>query len=293
MTVLRVLGFGDNTIDTYVDLGAQFPGGNAVNVAVLMRRLGAEAAYLGCLGEDAAGDLVRGALDAEGVARPRCRDVAGANARAFIAHNAGDRRFIRSERGVRGAWAGFSAEDRAYIAGFDLVHSSIYSELEGELAGLRPSIKRLSFDFSERWSADNLRTIAPLVDFVFLSHPRGDEAACAELARGIAALGPRSVVITRGAAGALALVDGMLTNVRPQPAEVIDTLGAGDAFIAAYLMALLGGADVAGALDAGARHAARACTHLGAFGHGAPWTDLPEPDVTHLKDSPHGLAYRN
>ena len=182
MQALRVLGLGDNTIDTYVDIGRQFPGGNAVNVAVLARRLGAEAAYLGCLGRDGAGDLLRAALDAEGVARTQCRDVAGPNARAFIAHNAGDRRFIRSERGVRGAWGGFSAADLAYLSIFDLVHSSIYSELESDLARLRPSIRRLSFDFSERWTGDNLRALCPLVDFAFLSHPRGGDDDCAGLA---------------------------------------------------------------------------------------------------------------
>ena len=35
----RILGLGDNTVDTYVDAGLQFPGGNAVNVAVLARCL--------------------------------------------------------------------------------------------------------------------------------------------------------------------------------------------------------------------------------------------------------------
>jgi len=38
---VRLLGLGDNTVDTYVDQGWQYPGGNAVNVAVLARRLGA------------------------------------------------------------------------------------------------------------------------------------------------------------------------------------------------------------------------------------------------------------
>ena len=36
MRPLTILGLGDNTVDTYVDLGRQFPGGNAVNVASRM-----------------------------------------------------------------------------------------------------------------------------------------------------------------------------------------------------------------------------------------------------------------
>lgn len=62
----RILGLGDNTVDTYVDAGVQYPGGNAVNVAVMTARMGAETGYLGCVGEDEGGALVRSALVAEG-----------------------------------------------------------------------------------------------------------------------------------------------------------------------------------------------------------------------------------
>lgn len=133
----RLLGLGDNTVDTYVDRGLQFPGGNAVNVAVQARRLGAETGYLGCLGSDEAGMLLIDALRSEGVDTTRCRIRPGANARAFIGHDGQDRRFLRSERGVRGEWGNFDAADRAYIASYDLVHSSIYSELGDALPVVR------------------------------------------------------------------------------------------------------------------------------------------------------------
>src|ERR1700742_3656694 len=69
----RILGLGDNTVDTYVDAGLQFPGGNAVNVAVLAQRRGAPASYLGCLGDDEAGALIATALATEGIDLSHCR----------------------------------------------------------------------------------------------------------------------------------------------------------------------------------------------------------------------------
>ena len=63
----HLLAVGDNVVDCYPDLGVMFPGGNAVNVAVHARRAGASSAYLGAVGTDPAGDLVRGSLVAEGV----------------------------------------------------------------------------------------------------------------------------------------------------------------------------------------------------------------------------------
>lgn len=268
----RLLGLGDNTVDIYVDRALQFPGGNAVNVAVQARRLGAQTGYLGCLGSDEAGMLVADALRAEGVDASRCRVRAGDNARCFIGHDGHDRRFLRSQRGVRGEWGDFSPEDLAYIAGFDLVHASIYGELDGALATLRPAIRRFSFDFSERWTPANLAATLPWLDIAFLSFPGGSDVECSELARECAAAGPGIVVVTRGERGSLALAGGVFHRHGITPARIVDTLGAGDGFIAAFLLAVLEGRGVPAALAAGADNAAAACACQGGFGHGAPWS---------------------
>lgn len=42
--MIRIIGVGDNTVDTYIHLKKAFPGGNALNVAVLARRNGADTA---------------------------------------------------------------------------------------------------------------------------------------------------------------------------------------------------------------------------------------------------------
>ena len=57
-------------------------------------------------------------------------------------------------------------------------------------------------------------------------------------------------------------------------------VGAGDGFIAGFLMALLGGAGAADCLQRGAENAARVCTWQGAFGHGRPWRPgVPEGET--------------
>jgi fructoselysine 6-kinase len=58
-----VIGVGDNTIDKYQDLRVMFPGGNAVNVAVLAHRYGHPASYIGWLGDDAHGHLILNVLE--------------------------------------------------------------------------------------------------------------------------------------------------------------------------------------------------------------------------------------
>ena len=267
----RLLGLGDNTVDTYVDRRLQFPGGNAVNVAVQARRLGAETGYLGCLGSDEAGRLLSVALAQEGVDTTRCRIRPGPNARAFIGHDGQDRRFLRSERGVRSEWGAFDAADRAYIAGYDLVHSSIYSELGDALPLVRSAARRLSYDFSERWTDENLAATLPAVDIAFLSHPSASDEDCRALLERCIGWGAGMVVATRGAKGAMALAAGRFHEQAANPASVVDTLGAGDGFIAACLLAILDGAGIPAALAAGAKQAAQVCGYQGGFGHGVAW----------------------
>jgi hypothetical protein len=54
------------------------------------------------------------------------------------------------------------------------------------------------------------------------------------------------------------------------PAGLIDTLGAGDGFIAGFLVALATGAPIAACLAQGAAQAARVCASKGGFGYGIP-----------------------
>lgn len=269
---LRLLGLGDNTVDTYVDRGLQFPGGNAVNVAVLAHRLGAETGYLGCLGSDEGGMLIVDALRQEGVDTSRCRRLAGDNARAFIGHDGNDRRFLRSQHGVRGQWGGFSPEDLAYVAAFDLVHSSVYGELEASLATLRRAARRFCYDFSERWTDANLAATLPWLDIAFLSFPSGSDAECRHLARRCADAGPGLVVVTRGERGSLAMAGGVFHHNGINQTQIVDTLGAGDGFIAAFLLAVLAEKSIPEALAAGAANAAAVCAYQGGFGHGVPWS---------------------
>ncbi|WP_033431210.1 carbohydrate kinase family protein [Saccharothrix syringae] len=68
----------------------------------------------------------------------------------------------------------------------------------------------------------------------------------------------KPAVATLGAAGALAVEDGRVHRVPAAPIDrIVDTNGAGDAFFSGFLVAHLGGADVPGAMAAGAEQAAK------------------------------------
>ena len=56
-TDVRFAAIGDNCMDVYDKTGEVYPGGNPVNVAVHIARLGGRASYIGVVGDDAYGGI--------------------------------------------------------------------------------------------------------------------------------------------------------------------------------------------------------------------------------------------
>ena len=91
-------------------------------------------------------------------------------------------------------------------------------------------------------------------DVVFMNDDQADEPW--ELMRSCLERGPRLAVCTRGAEGALALEnDGTRHAIAAVPADVLDTNGAGDGFMAGFVTASLQGAPVGDSLKAAAAQA--------------------------------------
>ena len=94
-----------------------------------------------------------------------------------------------------------------------------------------------------------------------LGLPAGEREAVGALA---AAHAFRAVIHTRGERGCLALVDGVWAEHPGERVEVADTVGAGDAFTAAFALGLLRGWAPATILERATAVAAFVCTRRGA-----------------------------
>lgn len=266
-----LLCIGDNVVDLYLDRGVFFPGGNALNVAVLARRFGlSDVAYMGIVGNDREGDHVRACMEAEGLPTAHLRRVEGPNGKAQVTHDAqGDRVFVASNRGGirRKLMLRMDEDDLALIAATGHVHSSCFSYLEPELPRIRAAARGVSFDFSTLHDPDYLAQVCPHVTTAFLSGQGLDDAGVSALIDRVRGLGPDTVCVTRGEQGAVWVRGEMRIEQPIVPATVVDTMGAGDAFIAGYLAASLRGAGPEPSLSHAATCAARACEWEGAWGY--------------------------
>ena len=80
-------------------------------------------------------------------------------------------------------------------------------------------------------------------------------------------LGPQVVAVTLGAGGAIVLSGDRVVYAPAAPADVVDTLGAGDAFIARLLVGLVDDEPLADLARAATSYASHSCTSSGAFGY--------------------------
>jgi sugar/nucleoside kinase (ribokinase family) len=170
----------------------------------------------------------------------------------------------------------------------DLIRSAAVTFLEGYLWGpeqsraamleaariARSAGRTVAFTLSESLCLSDRRegvlgmVEAGLVDILFGNeHEIRHLTGCASLPQCIDALESNvgTIVITRGAAGALAVEHGERVDAPAAPIDrIVDTTGAGDQFAAAFIAARLRSRSLKACLDAGAIAAAEVISHFGA-----------------------------
>jgi 2-dehydro-3-deoxygluconokinase len=234
-------------------------GGAESNVAIGVARLGQRATWLGRVGRDATGDLIERRLRSEQVRTLALRDEAFTGLMLKF-RRSGEYLHVDYHRagsaGSRLAPADIPAAELesasiVHVTGItpalsDSARAAVFHAVEtARAAGVIVSV-----DVNYRaklWSrfdaAPVLRDLVSRVDVAFASP---DEAALfvdrSAPVDGLAALGPREVVVKDGARGCEALIDGARFSLPALPVRVVDPVGAGDAFVAGYLAERLAGA---------------------------------------------------
>ncbi|GAB2745486.1 sugar kinase [Arthrobacter bambusae] len=273
-------------------------GGSESNVAIGLQRLGVQAVWCGRIGADSLGQLVEREIRAEGVVVHVTVDddaPTGLMIKERRTPTAQKVAYYRS--GSAGSRIAPDDVDERLIAGAALLHVSgitpalspqAASTLHYAIAAAKAAGVPVSFDLNYRsklWDAGTAgrayREIIAHVDIVFAGLEEAEVAIgtardAEEAARCIAAMGPSQVVIKLGADGALAFIDGQLFRQEAMAIDVLDTVGAGDAFVAGYLAEFVEGL--------GAEERLRTAVSTGAFVCLVPgdWEGLPRRDELRL-----------
>ncbi|MEE3663003.1 PfkB family carbohydrate kinase [Brenneria sp. g21c3] len=267
---MKVLGIGDNVVDRYTHTHIRYPGGNALNFSVYAKMLGAQAAYLGVFGDDDNGSHVRRALAARKIDTSRCRVASGENGYADLTISQGERIFLGSNAGgIRQHTSmDFAVTDIDWLSQFAVLHTSAYSYLDNQLPALSALPGRLSYDFSDDFDIAAALALCRWLDYAFFSCAERSLEETRQILFDAHRQSGCYAIATRGAQGALLFDGEHWLEQPPQPVAAQDTLGAGDAFITAFLLAHLAGKSLSASLQDGAAFAAQICLLDGAFGEG-------------------------
>lgn len=264
---VRILAFGDNVVDCYRDQKMMFPGGNCVNLAVFARRAGAETGYIGAVCHDAAGHLIRDALRSEGVDVSSLRVGHGQTAYCVIETLGGERVFVGANLGA--SIISPSASNLSVLPGYDAIHTGRSSHVDDWLPRFAQAT-RISYDLATETDASRIALIAPWCHLLTISGGGLSRDQALALAKHGRSSGAEWCLVTRGSDGALLLGEAGLFEAASHRVAAVDTLGAGDTFIATVLVGLLEQTEPALVLANAAQAAAETCMTRGAFGYGAP-----------------------
>ena len=236
-------------------------GSGAANVAAAAAAAGATVRFLGRVGADAAGRALADQLAEAGV-EVRVQRAGRTGAVIVLVDHDGERTMLPD----RAAAVELDAIDPGWLDGVSVLHVPVYS-LAAEPVGAATALiattgfaparpgdrRRLVDEHVDAWGAerlaDALAELAPTVVFA-----NADEAGFVP-----AGGGGWLTVVKQGAAPVLLREPGGRERADPVPSlgPLADTTGAGDAFAAGYLAALLRGADPVAAAGAGIASAHR------------------------------------
>jgi 2-dehydro-3-deoxygluconokinase len=274
-------------------------GGDTLNTAVYLARLGTHVDYITALGDDSWSDELIGAWNAEGVGTGRVLRLPGRLPGLYIIQTdpKGERRFSywRDTAAARLLFKAPEAQpiiealntyDLIYLSGISL---SLYGDdgrdrLYTVLRDARSAGKRVAFDTNFRprgWPdqavarsafrqafacADIILASTEDLDLLFGSAGTEELLACAERAE---------IVLKHPDLTCRVLSKGEEIVVPGKPAEdVVDTTAAGDSFAAAYLNARLSGKNPEAAAQSGHRLAGQVVRYRGAI---IPRDAMPNP----------------
>jgi fructokinase len=264
-----ILVAGEALIDLVVTDGTirPFPGGGPYNTARALGRLGASVGFLGRLSEDHFGSMLTTVLAESAVSLDHTSRGPEPSALA-IAHRSADGEADYSFylRGTTASYASLpelEADVRALCVGSlalaiepsaSALEALIERECHQRIVVIDPNVRAAAITDPTGYRArfDRCCRAAHIVklsasDAEWLMPGIGDE----EVAMRLLDLGAELVVVTLGADGAIAATQRARSRVPAQRVEVVDTIGAGDAFGAGLLVALEErGALVAGSLVA-------------------------------------------
>ncbi len=252
------------------------PGGKGANAAVAVKRAGAAAVLVGCIGDDDFGRMEMAALQKEGVNVDAVAIHPEASTGVGIAMIDADGE--NTILGVLGANDYLNPNDVAQALA---LHQDTLNAILVNFEVPEPAVAaavQLGVDYGvpvivdagparpytpETWRNCTILTPNEQETETLVGYPVSDDTTAERAARELLGMGPSAVVLHRGAQGALLVTPDDTIHVPSFSVDVVDTTGAGDAFSGALSVTVAEGLPLVDAIRRANAAGALAVTRLG------------------------------
>lgn len=259
---MNFIAIGDNCVDSYVKQKKVYAGGCSINFSVYMKQLGETSAYIGAIGSDENGKIISNALKKQKVDYSHIHVLEGETAVTEIELVNNDRKFISYNQGVLMDLK-LDENDFEYIRKFDYLHTSVYGNIDKYLENISKDIE-ICYDFANKLTLNDLNTILKNVSYAFYSYDK-DDKYIREFLKSNFSQNIRCQVATLGENGSLAYDGNNFYYRAADETAVVDTIGAGDSFIAGFMYGISKNYTISKCLEQGSKRADKTISYFGAF----------------------------
>ncbi|MFV0555490.1 MAG: fructoselysine 6-kinase, partial [Lactovum sp.] len=220
--------------------------------------------YTGVVGTDIYGDKMIEALKRKDIDVSHLRKLKGNTAITEVELVDGERVFGDYDEGVL-KYLTLSDEDINFLSGHDIVISGLWGNVQSYFKKIKESSTKIAFDAATRPMDSAAQEALPYVDYFFFASDDVFNVKIKSLMKDLYEKGPKLVIVTLGELGSVVYDGKNYEKFGIIPCTVVDTMGAGDSYIAGFLTGILENKEIKEAMKLGAQTASETLSYNGAW----------------------------
>lgn len=251
---MKVAAIGDNCVDVYPRLDKYYCTGNSVDFAVHMKHLGADVSLISTTGNDEYGKQMIRELSEEKIDISHLKVEEGSTAISYMDLIERERTYGDYIEGVMEKIK-FTEEDITFAASHDLIHTAFWGNAHKHLPRLKEKGAKICFDYATEVEDSLVEETLPYVDYAFFSF-EDCNLEVKQFLKNVIDKGVTIAVATFGEGGSMAYDGENYYQYGIYPSEVINTVGAGDSYMAGFMYGIMSGKRITECQEIGAKIAA-------------------------------------
>ena len=232
----------DNCIDVYYKLDRYYLTGNSIDFALNYKDLGGDVTEMTILGNDVFADALEERLKEREIPLRILKRTDRPTAAAKMDLVDGDKKHLHFE-GNAMEEIELQDDDLEFVKQFDIIYAERWAKVGRYIKEIRQEGQIWVYDFSKRLEQESNDEIIPYLDYAFFSYDRDDEHIRNFMLK-TNEKGAKTVAALLGEYGSLAYENGKFYKLDAEKVEVVNTVGAGDSYIAAFTYGVSLGEDI-------------------------------------------------